>query len=138
MVQSSQNSGGDGDASVREAMNRVVDSGQRFVHDRLELVRFDITQTLQSEGRRIGFFAAAGLLALLGWIALMAALVWGLAVWVEAWITLGAVGLVHLLIGALLAWRGQAAAGGGKPAAGQAAQPRPAPVPPPPGPETRA
>lgn len=91
--------------SLGSALERTYEAGQQYVNDRLELALLD----LQRGGRRVALAAAASgvgaVLALLGWLSVMGALVlWDARVAPET--RLLALGLVHLVVGGAALYAG--------------------------------
>src|SRR5262245_39975325 len=81
-----------------EAGVRIFESAQQLVLDRIDLVRYELRADLRSTLLGVAGLGAGSVLALLGWVAVMAALVG--AGWIPAALALGIIGGAHLLLGA--------------------------------------
>jgi hypothetical protein len=81
-----------------EAGVRIFESAQQLVLDRIDLLRYELRADLRATLLGVAGLWAGGVLALLGWIAVMAAFVG--AGWLPPALALGVVGGTHLLLGA--------------------------------------
>ncbi len=96
----------EGDSSIAQAVEVVVDRGQRLINDSISLVKFDLQQMLRAKA--VGWsMSGLGLLTMgLSWIGLMvAAGLWLTEFW-AAELVVAAIAGVHLVAGILLLWRG--------------------------------
>ena len=66
--------------SLGEIASDVIDNATTLIRQEVELAKAEAKQSATKAGKGAGFFAAAGVAALLGLIALTLALWWGLAV----------------------------------------------------------
>jgi hypothetical protein len=89
--------------SAINAAERAVDAAQRIVVDRLELIRLEAQEALANLVVRTGLVTAAGVVILIGWVALAVATALWLRQWMSPAASVGLVGSVHLLAGAGLA-----------------------------------
>lgn len=94
------------DESVGHAISRVAEAGQRFVSDKLDLMKVEAKAALDEKvtaakegGKALALLAAAGFIILLAWITLMAAAVVALAEVLGPAGGLAIVGGAHLLMG---------------------------------------
>lgn len=62
------------ESSVGDAVSRVMSLSERVISDHLELLKLDTQDQLRNAARRIAVLAAAGTLFLLGWAALVGAI----------------------------------------------------------------
>jgi hypothetical protein len=81
-----------------EAGVRIFESAQQLVLDRIDLLRYELRSDLRAMLFGIAGLAGGGVLALLGWIAVMAAFVG--AGWLPPAQALGILGGAHLILGA--------------------------------------
>lgn len=86
-----------------EATLDVFEAGQQVILDRIELVRAEVSEDLARLALGFAFVLGAGVLALLGYIALLAAVVVLLAKLLSTEAALAIGGGAHLLVGLLLA-----------------------------------
>lgn len=87
--------------SLGSALERTYEAGQQYVADRVELALVETQQTARRAALAGVVLGAGGVLALLGWVAVMAALVlWEARPSSE--LRLLALGLLHVLAGGLL------------------------------------
>jgi hypothetical protein len=115
------------DESVGHAISRVAEASQRFVSDKLDLMKveakaaIDEKVTAASEaGKSIAILAAAGFIIFMSWITLMAAAVVALSKVIGAAGGLAVVGGAHLVAGlALIALSRRKATTAGKAAKGE-------------------
>ncbi|HEY2387063.1 MAG TPA: phage holin family protein [Candidatus Binatia bacterium] len=99
---------GRNDASATEAVERVLDAGQRLVSERIELARLDVEEALAGRVARAALVVVPALFAFGGWWLLMAAAV----TWLDAYTTratgLAIVGGANVVLGlalVLTGWR---------------------------------
>lgn len=86
-----------------EATLDVFEAGQQVILDRIELVRAEVSEDLARLALGLAFVLGAGVLALLGYVALLAAVVVLLAKVLSTEAALAIGGGAHLLVGLLLA-----------------------------------
>ena len=94
------------DASATEAVERVLDAGQRLVSERIELARLDVEDALTGRVARAALVVVPALFAFGGWWILMAAVV----NWLDAYLipaaSLAIVGGANIVIGLGLVFSG--------------------------------
>jgi hypothetical protein len=100
-------SGGAGDASIAELVQRLTEQTTRLAQKEIELAKAEMSAKGQRLGIGIGAFSGAGLLALLALGALTATAILALATAVEAWLAALIVTVVYLAIAAVLALAGK-------------------------------
>lgn len=86
-----------------EATLDVFEAGQQLILDRIELVRAEISEDLSRLALGLAFVVGAGVLALLGYVTFLAAIIVLLAKALSTEAALAIGGGFHLLIGVLLA-----------------------------------
>jgi uncharacterized membrane protein YqjE len=90
----------------RDALQRLLDALQTFILEHLALARVEMKQDLREMGRDLAT-GAAGLPALaVGYLLLMIAISWLLAIWLPNWAAFGIVAFVNLAAGGLVSYRG--------------------------------
>jgi Putative Actinobacterial Holin-X, holin superfamily III len=98
-----------GEPSATDAVERVLDAGQRLVAERIELVKLDVQEVVSGKLSQGAAIVLPGLFAFGGWWILMAALVAFLDTYLVLPASLAIVGGAHVLIGAGVAatalWR---------------------------------
>jgi hypothetical protein len=97
-----------GEPSATEAVERVLDAGQRLVTERIELAKLDVADALTERITRGALIVIPGLFAFGGWWMLMAAVAAFLNNYVTPAQSLTIVGGVHIVLGggiALWAWK---------------------------------
>ncbi|MDN5797636.1 MAG: phage holin family protein [Intrasporangium sp.] len=92
-----------GEPSVGQLVTQLSEQTSRLVRDELALARAELTRSAKHAGLGAGLFGVAGLVALFGVAALVAAAIIALAWWLAALV----VGLVLLLTGGALALVGK-------------------------------
>lgn len=103
MSQTTQHPRTSGVPALWEATLDVFEAGQQVLLDRIELVRAEISEDISRMALGIAFVVGAGVLALLGYITLLAAIIVLLAKALSTEAALAIGGGLHLLIGVLLA-----------------------------------
>lgn len=103
MSQTTQHLRTSGVPALWEATLDVFEAGQQVLLDRIELVRAEISEDISRMALGIAFVVGAGVLALLGYITLLAAIIVLLAKALSTEAALAIGGGLHLLIGVLLA-----------------------------------
>lgn len=89
-----------------DALQRLLDGLQTFIREHLALARAEIKDDVRSMGREI-LVSAAGLPALVaGYLLLMIAAGYLLAIWLPLWAAFGIVALVNLGAGGLVTFVG--------------------------------
>jgi uncharacterized membrane protein YqjE len=95
-----------GNMPSRDALQRLLDGLQTFVREHLALARVEMKHDLRAMGRDVAI-SAAGVPALAaGYLLLMTAIAFLLALWVPNWAAFGLVALVNLAIGGTLTYVG--------------------------------
>jgi len=87
--------------SPTDAVERVIDAGQRLVTERIELARLDAEDAIAHAIGRGVLVVLMGLFAFSGWWAGMAAVVILLTAWMPLPASLALVGGVHVVVGAV-------------------------------------
>ncbi|MEU0265470.1 phage holin family protein [Nocardioides sp. NPDC006303] len=86
------------DASMGELVSRLSTEMSSLMRGELELARLELTEKAKHTGKGAGAFGAAGLVALYGIAALIAAAIIALALVMDAWLAAVLVGVVLLVI----------------------------------------
>jgi len=95
------------DRSTADLVKLAAEQVARLVRDELKLAQTELARKGKRAGMGIGMFGAAGIVALYGVAALLAAAIIGLAAVLPAWLSALLVGVVLLAIGAVLALVGR-------------------------------
>jgi uncharacterized membrane protein YqjE len=93
--------------STGELVSRLSEQVSRLVKDELALARIEMTSKAKGAGTGIGMFGGAGLLALYGVGALVAAAILGIAEGLPAWLAALIVAVVILLVAGVVALIGK-------------------------------
>ena len=88
-----------GEPSATDAVERVLDAGQRLVTERIELVKLDVQNVVSEKLSQGVAILLPGLFAFGGWWILMAGLVAFLDTYLVVPVSLAIVGGAHVLIG---------------------------------------
>lgn len=96
-----------GDASTGELVSRVSEQMSRLIRDELRLAQAEVTQKGKKAGLGAGLFGGAGVIALYGVAALVAAAILGLAGPVPDWAAALIVGGVLLIVAGVAALLGK-------------------------------
>jgi hypothetical protein len=88
-----------GEPSATDAVERVLDAGQRLVTEGIELAKLDVQEAVSEKLSQGAAIVVPGLFAFGGWWILMAALVVFLETYLVLPASLAIVGGAHLLIG---------------------------------------
>jgi len=92
--------------SSRDALQQLLDAIQTFIREHLALARVEMKEDLRSMGRDLAA-GAVGVPALaVGYLLLMVALSWLLAIWLPNWAAFGIVALLNLAPGGIVTYRG--------------------------------
>ncbi|MGZ6124098.1 MAG: phage holin family protein [Myxococcales bacterium] len=92
--------------SSKDALQQLLDGLQTFIREHLALARVEMKEDLRGLGRDL-MVGAAGVPALAaGYLLLMMAVGYLLAVWLPAWAAFGIVAAVNLALGGILTWSG--------------------------------
>ena len=95
------------DRSTADLVKLAAEQISRLVRDELKLAQTELSEKGKRAGVGVGMFGAAGILALYGVAALLAAAIIGLAAALPAWLAALLVGVVLLLVGGVLALVGR-------------------------------
>jgi hypothetical protein len=95
------------DRPTADLVKLAAEQVARLVRDELKLAQTELAAKGRRAGMGIGMFGAAGVVALYGVAALVAAAIIGLAAVLPAWLSALLVGLVLLAAGAILALVGR-------------------------------
>jgi hypothetical protein len=97
----------DADRSLGDLVQDLSRQTSTLIRQEMRLAQAELTEKGRHAGRGAGMFGGAGLVALYGVGALIAAAILGLATVLEAWIAAAAVGVGLLLIAGILALTGK-------------------------------
>jgi hypothetical protein len=98
---------GDGDPSLSDLVQDLSRQTSTLIRQEMRLAQAELTEKGRHAGKGAGMFGGAGLIALYGAGALIAAAILGLATVLEPWIAAAAVGVGLLLIAGILALTGK-------------------------------
>ena len=93
----------DADKPLGELVQDLSRQTSTLIRQEMRLAQAELTEKGRHAGKGAGMFGGAGLIALYGVGALIAAAILGLATVLEPWIAAAAVGVVLLLIAGMLA-----------------------------------
>jgi len=93
--------------SIGELVSQMSEQTSRLVRDEIRLAQRELQQSARHAGIGAGLFGAAGLLALFGALALVAAAIAGLALVLPVWADALVVGAVLLLAAGIAALAGR-------------------------------
>lgn len=91
---------------TRDALQRLLDALQTFIREHLALARVELKEDLRAMGRDLAASAIGVPPLAAGYLLLMFAIGWLLAIWLPNWAAFGIVALVNLAVGGMLAWKG--------------------------------
>ena len=94
---------GHGEPSATDAVERVLDAGQRLVTERIELAKLDVEDAVTEKVSHTAKIVLPGLFAFGGWWILMAGVVVFLNTYLALPASLGIVGGAHVLLGGAMA-----------------------------------
>jgi len=92
--------------SAKDALQRLLDGLQTFIREHLALARVEIKEDLRQMGRDVAASAIGVPPLAAGYLLLMFAIGWLLALWLPHWAAFGIVALVNLAAGGMLTLRG--------------------------------
>ena len=95
------------DLSTRDLVQDLSRQTSTLIRQEMRLAQAELTEKGRHAGKGAGMFGGAGLVALYGVGALIAAAILGLATVIEPWIAAAAVGVGLLLIAGILALTGK-------------------------------
>ncbi|MDX8153531.1 phage holin family protein [Patulibacter brassicae] len=95
------------DASLAELLQRATEQTQTLVRQELRLAQLELREKGRRAGAGAGLFGAAGLTALFGVGALVAAAIIGLATALDAWLAALIVGAALLALSGVMALTGK-------------------------------
>ena len=93
--------------STRELVQDLSRQASTLIRQEMRLAQAELTEKGRHAGKGAGMFGGAGLIALYGVGALIAAAILGLATVIEPWIAAAAIGAGLLLIAGILALTGK-------------------------------
>jgi uncharacterized membrane protein YqjE len=93
--------------SLGELVQDLSQQTSTLIRQEMRLAQAELTEKGRHAGKGAGMFGGAGIVALYGVGALIAAAILGLATVIEPWIAAAAVGVVLLVIGGILALTGK-------------------------------
>jgi hypothetical protein len=88
--------------TLGELFSELSQETSTLVRQEVQLAKVEITQKVSKAGKDVALIAGGGLLAYTGLLALVAALIMGLATWMAPWLAAVLVGLVFVGIAAVL------------------------------------
>jgi uncharacterized membrane protein YqjE len=97
----------DGDKSLGELVQDLSQQTSTLIRQEMRLAQVELTEKGKHASKGAGMFGGAGVIALYGVGALIAAAILGLATVLEPWIAAAAVGVGLLLIAGILALTGK-------------------------------
>jgi uncharacterized membrane protein YqjE len=97
----------DADRSLGDLVQDLSNQTSTLIRQEMRLAQAELTEKGRHAGKGAGMFGGAGLVALYGVGALIAAAILGLATVLEPWIAAAAVGVALLLVAGLLALTGK-------------------------------
>jgi membrane protein len=97
----------DGDKSLGDLVQDLSQQTSTLIRQEMRLAQAELTEKGRHAGKGAGMFGGAGLVALYGVGALIAAAIIGLATVIEPWIAAAAVGVGLLVIAGILALTGK-------------------------------
>lgn len=92
--------------SLGELFSDLSQGLTSLVRQEVQLAKTEITQKVSGVAKNVGLLAAAGLFAFVGFEALIAALILGLATKLDPWLAALIVGVLLALVGGILAFMG--------------------------------
>jgi uncharacterized membrane protein YqjE len=98
---------GNGEKSVGELVQQLSQQTSALIRQEMRLAQVEMTEKGKHAGKGAGIFGGAGLVALYGVGALIAAAILGLATLLEPWLAAVIVGVVLLAIAGILALTGK-------------------------------
>jgi Putative Actinobacterial Holin-X, holin superfamily III len=97
----------DGDKALGELVQDLSRQTSTLIRQEMRLAQAELTEKGRHAGKGAGMFGGAGLVALYGVGALIAAAILGLATVIEPWVAAAAIGAGLLLIAGILALGGK-------------------------------
>ncbi len=95
------------DTSTRDLVQDLSRQTSTLIRQEMQLAQAELTEKGRHAGKGAGMFGGAGLVALYGVGALIAAAILGLATVIEPWIAAAAIGVGLLLVAGILALTGK-------------------------------
>jgi Putative Actinobacterial Holin-X, holin superfamily III len=95
------------DTSTRDLVQDLSRQTSTLIRQEMRLAQAELTEKGKHAGKGAGMFGGAGLVALYGVGALIAAAILGLATVIEPWIAAAAIGVGLLLVAGILALTGK-------------------------------
>jgi hypothetical protein len=92
--------------SLGELFGDLTRQLSALMRQEIRLAKTEMTDTVSTAGKNVGFIAAGGALAYAGLLAIIAGIVLALALAIPAWLSALIVGIVVAIIGGLLIWKG--------------------------------
>ncbi|MFN8474844.1 MAG: phage holin family protein [Anaerolineae bacterium] len=94
------------DMSLGELFSELAADVSRLVRAEVKLAKTEMTEKASKTGRDVGTVVAGGLLAYAGLLAVLAAIIVGLALYIPLWLSALIVGVIVIAIGALIVKQG--------------------------------
>ena len=91
---------------ARDALQRLFDALQTLIREHLALARVEMKEDLRSLGRDLAAGAAGVPSLATGYLLLMLAFGWLLAIWLPNWAAFGIVAILNLAAGGAVTWKG--------------------------------
>jgi len=88
--------------TIGSLLSDFTDEIKTIFRDELEMMRLEMSVKISKAGKHVGFIAAGGLLILAGFMILLGAVIWLLALFMQIWIASLIVGAAVAGIGAYL------------------------------------
>ena len=95
------------ETSTRDLVQDLSRQTSTLIRQEMRLAQAELTEKGKHAGKGAGMFGGAGLIALYGVGALIAAAIIGLATVIEPWVAAAAIGAVLLLVAGILALTGK-------------------------------
>ncbi|MDQ4074611.1 MAG: phage holin family protein, partial [Chloroflexota bacterium] len=97
----------DEERSLGELFSELSREATTLVRQEVRLAKMELSDVATQVGKNVGYLAVGGAIAYAGFLALLAALIVGLALWLNSlWLSALIVGLIVAAIGAYLAYQG--------------------------------
>jgi hypothetical protein len=88
--------------SIGSLLTDFTNEMKTLFRDEFEMMRLEMSVKISKAGKHVGFIAAGGLLILAGFMILLGAVIWLLALFMQIWIASLIVGVAVTAIGAYL------------------------------------
>ncbi len=95
--------------SIGELFSELTQEISDLFHQEVTLAKTEVTQKAKSVGKDVGFMAAGGVVALVGFMAIVAAAIAALASVLPLWLSALIVGVIVAIVGYVFVQRGMSA-----------------------------